>query len=263
MHTQDSHLCQVVTNFAGGIAALNGLIANTQYLAVGTSGTDFAISSVSDTHTFNLPTASATNRGALSSANWSTFNGKQDALGFTPVTNARTITINGTVQDLSSDRSWTIPALTVFKSATTGTASSGTSNTVSKTQLIPAATFAPDDIIQVDWGSINKTGSAGSQTLRMYVNATADLAGSPVLLGTYTTGGTTAAGARADRRLVIKSATATETSTGTTNLITDLGFSQMTAVNIDWTAAKYFVFTIQNSNAGDSSAISYFRIMKT
>jgi hypothetical protein len=80
MHTQDSHLCQVITNFAGGIAALNGLTANTQYLAVGTAGTDFAISSVSDTHTFNLPTASAVNRGALSSANWSTFNGKQDAL---------------------------------------------------------------------------------------------------------------------------------------------------------------------------------------
>jgi len=76
MHTQDSHLCEIITNFAGGIAALNGLSANTQYLAVGTSGTDFAISSVTDTHTFNLPTASAINRGALSSADWTTFNGK-------------------------------------------------------------------------------------------------------------------------------------------------------------------------------------------
>jgi hypothetical protein len=76
MHTQDSHLCEIITNFAGGIAALNGLVANTQYLAVGTTGTDFAISSVTDTHTFNLPTASATNRGALSSADWSTFNNK-------------------------------------------------------------------------------------------------------------------------------------------------------------------------------------------
>lgn len=84
MHTQDSHLCEIITNFAGGIAALNGLVANTQNFAVGTSGTDFAISSSTDTHTFNLPTASATNRGALSSANWSTFNNKQNALGFTP-----------------------------------------------------------------------------------------------------------------------------------------------------------------------------------
>jgi len=262
MHTQDSHLCQVVTNFAGGIAALNGLIANTQYLAVGTTGTNFAISSVSDTHTFNLPTASATNRGALSTTDWIAFNAKQAALGFTPVTNARTLTINGTAQDLSADRSWTIPALTVFKDTTTGTASSGISNTASKTQLIAANTFAVGDIIQVDFGSINKTGSAGAQTLRMYVNATADIAGSPILLGTYTTG-TPGAGARVDRRLVIKSATVTETAFGLTTLITDLGFNLMGSSNIDWTSARYFVFTIQNTNAADSSAISYFRIMKT
>jgi hypothetical protein len=56
------------------------LTTQVQFFAVGTSGTDFAISSVTDTHTFNLPTASATNRGALSSADWSTFNGKQNAL---------------------------------------------------------------------------------------------------------------------------------------------------------------------------------------
>ena len=80
LHTEDNHLCQITTTFSGGISSLNGLSANTQYLAVGTSGTDFNISSVTDTHTFNLPTASATNRGALSSADWSTFSGKQNAL---------------------------------------------------------------------------------------------------------------------------------------------------------------------------------------
>jgi hypothetical protein len=47
-----------------------------QSFATGTSGTDFAISSATATHTFNLPTASAANRGALSSTDWSTFNGK-------------------------------------------------------------------------------------------------------------------------------------------------------------------------------------------
>ena len=76
LHTQDSHLCQIITNFAGGVSALNGLTANTQYFAVGTSGSDFNISSVTDTHTFNLPSASASVRGALLSADWSTFNGK-------------------------------------------------------------------------------------------------------------------------------------------------------------------------------------------
>jgi hypothetical protein len=76
LHTENSHLCQVITTFSTGITALNGLTAQVQNLAVGTSGTDFAISSASATHTFNLPTASATNRGALSSTDWSTFNNK-------------------------------------------------------------------------------------------------------------------------------------------------------------------------------------------
>jgi hypothetical protein len=51
-----------------------------QTLAVGTSGTDFDIVSSGNTQTFNIPTASASNRGALSSADWTAFNGKQAAL---------------------------------------------------------------------------------------------------------------------------------------------------------------------------------------
>ena len=80
LHTENSNLCQIITTFSAGISAINGLTSNNQYLAVGTSGTDFAINSLLETHTFNLPTASATNRGALSSADWTTFNNKQNAL---------------------------------------------------------------------------------------------------------------------------------------------------------------------------------------
>jgi hypothetical protein len=78
LHTEDNNLCQVITTFSTGLTALNGLIAQVQNFATGTSGTDFTINSVTDTHTFNLPTASALNRGALSSADWTTFNGKVD-----------------------------------------------------------------------------------------------------------------------------------------------------------------------------------------
>jgi len=67
-----------------GITAINSLTGAAQTLTIGTTGTDFAINSSGSTHKFNLPTASASNRGALSSANWTTFNGKQDALGYTP-----------------------------------------------------------------------------------------------------------------------------------------------------------------------------------
>jgi hypothetical protein len=74
LHTENGHLCQVITTFTTGLTALNGLTEQVQTFAVGTTGTDFAISSASSTHTFNLPTASASNRGALSSADWSAFN---------------------------------------------------------------------------------------------------------------------------------------------------------------------------------------------
>jgi len=80
LHTQDSHLGQLITTFTTGLVALNGLTAQVQTLVTGTSGTDFAISSATDTHTFNLPTASSTKRGALSSADWSTFNNKAEDL---------------------------------------------------------------------------------------------------------------------------------------------------------------------------------------
>jgi hypothetical protein len=84
-----------------GISTLNTLTASTQTFAVGTSGTDFAISSATSTHTFNLPTASATNRGALSSADWSTFNGKQATItgGATTITSSNLTASRALVSD--------------------------------------------------------------------------------------------------------------------------------------------------------------------
>lgn len=50
-----------------------------QTLVVGNSGSDFNIVSALGVHTFNIPTASATVRGVLSTTDWSTFNSKQAA----------------------------------------------------------------------------------------------------------------------------------------------------------------------------------------
>lgn len=126
LHTEDNHLSQIITTFSTGLTALNGLTAQVQNLAVGTSGTDFAINSVASTHTFNLPTASATNRGALSSADWSTFNGKQNTLDqagilsllgwFKTLVTANT-TITGTTGEtiVSSTQVPTLSNGTIFK----------------------------------------------------------------------------------------------------------------------------------------------------
>jgi hypothetical protein len=117
-HTQDSHLCQIITTFSSGVSSINGLTKQTQYLAVGTSGTDFAINSATDTHTFNLPTASATKRGALSSANWSTFNGKMDV----PTTFRWTLDMNAALTgDIYPNQACTIASVTNLVGAPTTT----------------------------------------------------------------------------------------------------------------------------------------------
>lgn len=78
IYTENGNISAVQTTFTTGIASINGLTSSTQYFGVGTTGTDFGISSTGDTHTFNIPSASATNRGALTSSDWTTFNNKED-----------------------------------------------------------------------------------------------------------------------------------------------------------------------------------------
>jgi hypothetical protein len=89
IHTQDGHLCQIITTFSTGITALNGLTAQVQYFQTGTSGTDFNISSTTATHTFNIPDASATARGLITT-------GTQTIAGAKTFTGAATFTGSAT-----------------------------------------------------------------------------------------------------------------------------------------------------------------------
>jgi hypothetical protein len=62
---RDDGSWQTVSGGGGGITSLNSLTGSTQTFAVGTSGTDFAIVSSGTAHTFNIPDASSSNRGLV------------------------------------------------------------------------------------------------------------------------------------------------------------------------------------------------------
>jgi len=107
---------------SGGITDLNGLIVSTQSFAVGTAGVDFGIVSVSPTHTFNLPDASAVSRGALTSADWSTFNGKLSTaiLSINGMTGtAQTINSGSTGTDLNIASAGDITTINIPSASTT------------------------------------------------------------------------------------------------------------------------------------------------
>ena len=142
LHTEDNHLSEIVTTFSNGLTTLNGLTKQVQYFAVGSTGTDFAIVSSVDTHTFNLPTASASNRGALSSADWTTFNSKESALTFSSPLVRTTNTISIPVATTSVNGSVSSTDWTTFNSkqntitlTTTGT--SGAATFIANTLNIP------------------------------------------------------------------------------------------------------------------------------
>ena len=76
-----------------------GTVTNVSALTIGTTGTDLSSSVVNSTTTpvitLNVPTASSVNRGALSAADWSMFNAKQDALTLTTTGSSGSSTLIG------------------------------------------------------------------------------------------------------------------------------------------------------------------------
>jgi hypothetical protein len=103
----------------GGITTLKTLTAATQTMVVGTANNDFTITSGTSTHTFDLPTASASKRGALSTTDWANFNSKLSSAYVTvqdegtPLTARSTMNFVGTAvaaTDLASVTTITINA---------------------------------------------------------------------------------------------------------------------------------------------------------
>lgn len=101
------------------------------------------------------------------------------ALGYTPVTNARTITINGDTKDLSADRSWTIAGVTDGDKGDITVSSSGATWTIDNgvvgvAKLSATGTPSSTTYLRGDntWATVTSGGTpAGSNTQIQYNNS--------------------------------------------------------------------------------------------
>ena len=159
MHTQDSHLCQIITNFSSGISALNGLTSTTQTFATGTDSSDFKIVSSGNIHTFNLPSASASKRGALSSADWTTFNSKAsgDTTSYYLISDATTSSTTA----VNTNLTFAIPANGIYRIMIAGTASKAVSATGLKLS-IGAPTGCTIKAVQMSGSAVASTAMTNS-----------------------------------------------------------------------------------------------------
>lgn len=166
-----------------------GTVFNVSALTLGTSGTDVSSTVANPTTTpvitLNLPTSSATNRGLLSAADWSTFNNKQPSGTYvnsvaatSPVLSSGGLTptismaaANGTTNGYLSSTDWTTfnnkQAAGTYINSVSATAPIFSSGGLTPTISIVAANATTNGYLSsTDWATFNNKQPAGT-----YVNA--------------------------------------------------------------------------------------------
>ena len=193
------------------VGAGSGTVTSVAALTLGTTGTDLSSTVATGTTTpvitLQVPTASASNRGALSSADWTTFNNK----GSGTVTSVSVVTANGLAGTVAT--STTTPAITLTTSVTgvikgNGTAlSAATSGTdyslgtsalatgiIKSTTTTGALTIA----IAADFPTLNQNTSGNAATVTTNANLTGGVTSvgnaATVITNANLTGGVTSVG---------------------------------------------------------------------
>lgn len=242
----------VTSNLAGTGISVNQstgavTITNTGLLGV-TAGTGISISTVNQNSTITNTgvTSFNTRTGAvsLSSTDVTT------ALGYTPVTNARTLTINGVAYDLSADRSWSIAAGVTSFNTRTGAITLTSSDVTTALGYTPYNSTNPN-------GYTSNTGTVTSVAIGTGTTGTdINISGSPITTsGTITinipTASSTARG--------LLSSTDWSTFNGKQAALNGTGFVKISGTTISYDNSTYYLTSNPSgytSNTGTVTSVS-------
>jgi len=228
--------------YDNSVSSLNSLLSTGARLITNAEITKLSNTSGSNTGDENTATiksklglATTSTDGYLTSTDWTTFNNKQNALGFTPYR--------------FSNASW---------STVTGT----TSKTVVATTTIAANTFNSTDIMKLAF-RVSKTVAASSTTIRIEINTINQITGSTVIAAYGMAAGVTFANLQ--RTISINGNTTAGVSASITNIINDFAISStasfLTTISSYNVANPLFVFfTVQNGATGDSTTFDFANI---
>jgi hypothetical protein len=287
LHTQNGHLCEVITTFSAGLTALNGLQAQAQNFAVGTSGTDFAINSSGSTHTFNLPNASVIARGAITTgiqtiAGAKTFTGNITGNSFIKSGGVSTefLKADGSVD--SSTYLTSVPAqsfasltgkpttvagygitdaVTYLLNNNTNSSVTGTlTETVLATYLMPANTISSNSSLKIQ-AKYSKPTSLGTAIYRIKINTVNDFA-TATIIAIYNMSAATNS-AILTRNPSFQGGSMQILSPGTTNLSDEAtAAATETAIAVNTGVDLYFFAASTSANIGDTNILRFFKITK-
>ena len=228
-----------------GMTALNGLSADVQTISTGTTGSDFNVASSGSNHQFNLPTASATTRGALSTTDWSAFNGKQAAL----VSGTNIKTVNGS--SLLGSGNITTNPRTI--QSVNGTNISGLVNLQSASIFIPAGTISTNNTIYIK-AFIERTvaSGAGSTVFRFYVNTSNTITGA-TFLGSAASMASSVRFQRFERNIFFDGTNLNLFLTGT-SASNDYSASGISLIGFNPAIDNYLLFAVQHSTSATDVA---------